>query len=380
MFEIDLRPGELRLKYPPRFWLDKQLREATAKVAASPTLTILHHGPDSSELVLATAQEDLDAAANEFFCYLNDYPYHNPRLLDTYRNAEKPLVSCIVLVPFNDVFARNALLPSIIHNSQGVPIEIIVVYSGVGVDREKLGDCRVIESEFGCIAKGYNKGVREAKGEYVALFHDDCLIYDEEWIAKCQAGLQGKVRAVAAESDIYGPVVYGKAVPLFLRKEDYLAVGGYDEYYYVGVEDIDLACTFLAKGQEMAQVDLKYMHLRGMGTSMIVHDNPRQLKLLFGYQVLPPKVISRIHDDCMQRLVAAPFIKLLETQYYLHFFEKHQHLLNSLGMNSEERIRYFQTKRHPFLLTPYIAYVNNREKLIDAYQAMMNLEELTVPV
>lgn len=41
-------------------------------------------------------------------------------------------MSCIVFLICNDVFVKNYLLPSIIRNSGDHPVEIIIVYNGVG--------------------------------------------------------------------------------------------------------------------------------------------------------------------------------------------------------------------------------------------------------
>ncbi len=49
------------------------------------------------------------------------------------------------------------------------------------------------------VAKGYNAGVRMAKGEYVAIFHDDCQINDPNWIEKCISMLNQEVWAVTPE-------------------------------------------------------------------------------------------------------------------------------------------------------------------------------------
>lgn len=380
MFDVQLTDNTFQLRYPTGVWPENKLGAIRQSIPAISHFVLTKGDEQEQVLSLYTAPDDLTAATNEFFCKLNDYPYHDVSLLDTFQAANAPLVSCIILLPFNDLFTRNVLIPSILQNSRGQAIEIIIVYSGTGVNVDKFRSFRVIESEFGCIAKGYNAGVRAAKGKYVALFHDDCLLDDPDWISTCIGALTDSVKAVAAESDRYGSLVYGKAVPLFLEKEVYMAIGGYDEFYYVGVEDIDLACAFQARDVAMQVVPVRAMHLRGMGSSLVVHPQPRQLKLLYGFQVLPRHVISRIHDDCMKTLVSVPFIKLLEAEYYRYLCEKYQSVLEKNGINVAERIDYFLRKRYPYLLTPYITYTRNRENLIQAYKSLMNLAELSQPI
>ncbi len=377
MFNVDLTADTFELRYPTGTWPAARLHAAADQLTP---LARLEHSPvegPTQTLRLRAPTLTLNGAVNQFFCYLNEYPYHDPDLTATFRDDPQPLVSCIVLLPFNDVFVHNVLLPSIIHNSQGHAIEIILVQAGVGVNAKRLGHLRRVDSEFGCIAKGYNAGVRAARGKYVALFHDDCLLDDPRWIDTCLAGLRGEVRAVAAEADTYGPLRYGKAVPLFLERAFYLELGGYDEFYYVGVEDIDLACACRARGARMDTVAVRAFHLRGMGSSLIVHPQPRQLKLLFGFQVLPRAVIRRIHEDCMQALVAVPFIRALEAEYYLRLCQKYEAILATDGLDVAARVQFFQRRLYPYLLTPYGTYARNRPALLAAYQGLMNLPELS---
>ena len=380
MFELNKHDNQVSLKYPTGFWANELILEKSKSINTLGNLKVNHFEKNSSELIIHSNKDDLNATTTNLFSQLNNYPFYDSAIIETFTNAEAPLVSCILLLPFNDLFARNVLLPSIIKNSEGTPIEIIIVYNGLGIDLDKLKNFEVIESEFCCLSKDYNKGVKKATGKYIALFHDDCLLYDPRWIQKSVEAFKENVKVVASEMNQYGPFSFGKAVPLFLKKEDYLAVGGFDEFYFAGIEDIDLACSFLERGEKTAHVKMDYMHLRGMTSSMVVHENPRQLKLLFGYQVLPNSVISKVHGDCMKKMVSASFIKLLETQYYLYLFEKYTALFTRLGMNVEERISYFKVKRNAYIFSPEIVFVKQRDKLIEAYKGLMNLEEIAIPV
>lgn len=320
-------------------------------------------------------------AATDFFARVNGYPVFPDGLLRDFRNSDAPLVSCVLLLPFNELFARNVILPSIIANSAPHPIEIILVFAGFGVNRRPFAHLRHVESELTSIARGYNAGVRAARGEYIALFHDDCYVDDPRWLDKAFAALRDDVVCVTPELDRWQKVPVGKAVPLVMRRQDFLDLGGYDEYYYAGVEDMDLTVSILAAGRRQELVDIRYRHLRGMGTSLVVHEQPHQLKLLFGYQLLPAETIARVHMDMMQRLLASGFVRMLEGDYHLHFLGKFGDLLaERFAVDVPHMSNAYKLMRYPYLLSPEIAYISNREKLVAAYRSLMNVAELERPL
>lgn len=319
--------------------------------------------------------------ASNLFARINGYPQYQDGLLKEFRNSSKPLVSCILLLPFNELFARNAILPSIIRNSAGHAIEIILVYAGFGINRAPFQHLPQFDSELTSIAKGYNLGVSHARGEYVALFHDDCFLDDPLWIPKVLDALANGAAAVTPEFDQWQKVPVAKAVPLVMRRADYVHFGGYDEYYFAGVEDMDFTVRLMEAGREVRRVDIGYRHLRGMGSSLIVHERPHQLKLLFGYQVLPVNVVGHVHRDMMQRLLSNGWIRMLEGDYHLRFLKKHGDFLASrFSVDAPHATHAYQTMRYPYLLTPHVAYVTNRDKLVEAYRALMNTAELMRPI
>ncbi|MFT3776426.1 MAG: hypothetical protein QM820_64620 [Minicystis sp.] len=379
-FEMCTDGGRLRATFPAAAYGPEAFAEALAELPpdVAPRLETRDH------LTTLTLDGDADRtpkAAADLFGRINGYPVFPEGALRDFRNSPAPLVSCILLLPFNDLFARNVILPSIIHNSAPHPIEIIVVFAGFGVDRGPFEHLRQLDSELTCISKGYNLGVREARGEYVALFHDDCFVDDPAWISKALCALRDDVVAVTPELDTWQSVPLGKAVPLVMRRDDFLRAGGYDEYYYAGVEDMDLAITLVAAGVRQAQIDIRYRHLRGMGTSLIVHERPHQLKLLFGYQMLPASTIARVHRDMMQRLLEQGFIRMLEGEYHLHFLDKFGPLLvQRFGVDVPLMRRAYELRRYPYLLSPEIAYISNREKLLAAFRALMNVADLERPL
>jgi len=144
---------------------------------------------------------------------------------------------------------------------------------------------------------------------------------------------------------------------------------------------MDLTVSILAGGGEVRQLDIRYRHLRGMGTSLIVHQEPHQLKMLYGYQVLPEKVIGQVHMTMMQRLLENGWIRMLEGDYHLRFLDKHGDFLNSqFKVDVAHLADVYGLMRYPYLLTPMMAYLSDRQKLIEAYRSLMNVAELERPV
>ncbi|HEX2207395.1 MAG TPA: glycosyltransferase [Longimicrobium sp.] len=380
MFRVEREGGTIRVTVPRNAIDAARLREAAASVNHGARATVTES--DAAATVEVTAPDGgAGAAASALFGAANGYPAFPADALATFRNAENPLLSCIVLLPFNDLFARHVLLPSIIHGSRGHDIEIIVILAGFGIDRAPLRHLRMAQSEMACISKGYNLGVRMARGEYVAIFHDDCYVADDTWIERSLDALSDPaVGAATPELDSWFGVPVAKGVPLVMRRRDWLQLGGYDEYYFVGVEDMDLTTALRARGQRVERLPVEYAHLRGMGSSLVAHESPHQLKQLFGYQVLPRTAIAGVHRDAMRRLVSQPFIRFLEAQYHLHYLDKFGGFLAETGVDVPLRREMYLQMRYPHLLTPAVVYASNREKLLAAYREMMNVDELMLPV
>lgn len=362
----------------PEGAFDRQRLDDLAAEAAEDGLRIdLRCDGGSGTLELDGSSNPPDAAASRLFARLNGYPVQPVGTFERFRASDRPRVSCILLLPFNDLFARHAVLPSIIANSSGHDIEIVVVHAGLGAPRPAFRRLRGLDSEMGSIARGYNAGVAAARGEIVALFHDDCLLEDPRWLDRALDALTPGVGAVTPELDEWCGVPVAKAVPLVMRRRTFLEVGGYDELYYVGVEDMDLTCALLARGLRVERVEIGYRHLRGMGTSLTVHEEPLQLRRLYGFQVLPPTVIRRVHADSMARLLKHPFIRLLEGCYHMHFIDKYADLLRErFGLDPDERRELYARLLLRHLKDADIRVVQDRDRLLAEYRRMMNLDEL----
>ena len=59
-----------------------------------------------------------------------------------------------------------------------------------------------------------------------------------------------------------------KAVPLFMRRQDFLDLGGFDEYHYVGYEDLDFTLSLLRQGGTLAFPAIQIRHFSGMSSTL----------------------------------------------------------------------------------------------------------------
>ena len=145
-------------------------------------------------------------------------------------------VSCIILSNLNDLFVKKRLIPSIIENSKSQSIEIIVVDNSP-TQAFEYEDVTVIHTEPYHIPRAYNTGVSVAKGKYIALFHDDCELFDNKWIEKLTSELNDDIILVGPEEHNHSDgTKYLKEVPILMERKNFLDIGGYDETYYCGYQ------------------------------------------------------------------------------------------------------------------------------------------------
>ena len=224
-----------------------------------------------------------------------------------FKNSKKPLVSCIILLNMNDFFVRDLTIPSIIFNSKDIPIEIIVVNNGeTNFEYENI---KVIKSDFYNIPKAYNKAASIAKGNYLAFFHDDCFLSDEDWINKCIYNLTDEVIAVGPEyhhffdnedfhfrrdTDLKEEFEntsggFLKEVPLVMEKNIFFELGGFPEREIMGQEDIFLHKNILNKNKKNLKIDIKHYHFEGISTLLLFSNNNDLLKKLCGNFIFSKK-------------------------------------------------------------------------------------------
>ena len=199
-------------------------------------------------------------------------------------------ISCVIITNgLNNKFLTKRTLSSIIRTTDNIGwnIEIIVVDNSPSQNvkdiliRERYTPLetkkiKVVKSTPNHLPKAFNTGVKKSKNKYVALFHDDCEILDNNWVNKLTKELNDLVYMVGVElhTDItpfkfIKTKEYLKEVPVVFEKIKFLEIGGYDETYYWGFEDVLFCAKILNKGKLLKRIPINYLHFNGMSTILL---------------------------------------------------------------------------------------------------------------
>jgi len=243
-----------------------------------------------------------------------------------YVPPQKIKLSCIILLTANALFVKNFLIPSIIQHTK-THFEIILVINGPKRIGEKIIEkypkIKVIHSEEYWISRGYNQGVKAATGQYIAIFHDDVLIKDDEWFEKAKALLDHENIAVSPEiqTEYFDKL---KVVPLIMEKKMYEMVGGFDEYQFCGAEDLDFTTNLLSKGYRFKKVSFDSQHFHGMTTICLYADY--DYEPYFGYNLIPENIIEEINTYFVNKLKNSA-LQLILYNYHKRIMKKHRDYL-----------------------------------------------------
>ena len=365
------------VRYPQDFYRREQVQEAAQKLHRDFRWNVTDEGA-LSVLELEAKAEESDPLIRELFARINGYPVFTDIDPNAFTAAGHPFISCVILLTANDLFVCHHLIPSILRNSRNYEIEILIVYNGFGADLSRFHAFDVSSSELLCVAKGYNQGARRAKGRYLAIFHDDCLVADPDWIPKCLHALDNGALAVTPEIQHLSrfgpdapPLLLAKNVPLVIRRDNFLELGGYDEHYYIGYEDLDFTYRLLAGGVTFSRVDMQYAHLNGMSTILLFGSHFEEFKTLFAYHLLPAGVIRQLREFYLSHFISShKEAQLIEQQslgYFLAKFERY-------WANTDNQ--------HAIALQSRLAPLLNWLELfpvLRSREAMMNFVEQTIP-
>ena len=253
----------------------------------------------------------------------------------SYSKSDEPVISCIILLTFNCFFVQNFLIPSIISHTT-VPYEIIIVYNGIATDLTAFDNFNLIESETGCVSKAYNKGVAAAKGKFIAIFHDDCLITTHSWHQPMLAAINDGAFATSTES-VYNPHFkfdFLKGTPLVLSKANYEFIGGHDEFYFAGIEDMDFSYRIQHKGYSVKRIAIPYRHFNGMSTVILLAGDSTLMRILFGYCLIPEHIIEKWKTRLMNSSETQDMMQAVHGENLRYFQNKLQsdELLNSKSL------------------------------------------------
>ena len=231
-----------------------------------------------------------------------------------------PLDVSIVVLNFNGKQFLDACIESLI--AQDYPegrFEIICVDNGssdgsVAHMKTHWPQARVValETNLG-FAGGINVGVREAKGEYVALINNDARAHPQ-WISKGLAGFNKAMDVAMVASKILtldgktidygggalsfyghgfkvgvnepdqgqynrpGETLFASGCALLIPRDLFLDVGGFDEDYFAFFEDVDLGWRLWAMGYRVLYEPSSIVFHRHHGTAEALgHEKERFL-------------------------------------------------------------------------------------------------------
>jgi len=231
-------------------------------------------------------------------------------------------ISCIVLSCLNDLFVKERLIPSIKRTTKHLTdwdIEIIVVDNGPTQDF-KMEGVKVIKSLPYHLPKAYNIGVKNTNNHYLAFFHDDVDILDYNWVLIAAKTLTKDVYAVGPDLHTTGiphkkfkTKFFLKEAPMIMERDKFLGIGGYDEEYYFGYEDLKLSNTIYNVGKKIKKIRIKYLHFGGSSSVLITNNSETQKKL--------KKEILKFYsaEEHNNFLLKHPDIKVVKTNIFKRF-------------------------------------------------------------
>jgi len=219
-----------------------------------------------------------------------------------------PLVSIILLNYNGSKYIEDCMLS--IKNQSYDNVETIVV-DNASIDNslkkvENVNyDIKIIKNKDNLGVKAYNIGAKEAKGKYLFFLNVDTRLEKDcikNLVLKCEKEKKVDVCACQEVSydnfypfdcgiglDVFGygypgkpeKIFYSPSSSLFLKKQIFDTVGGFDESYFIYKDDIDLCWRLRLQDYNIEQVPEAIVHHKGGGVSLAKDGtilNPRKSK------------------------------------------------------------------------------------------------------
>jgi len=172
-----------------------------------------------------------------------------------------PLVS-VVIPCYNAAKFIRRTIASVLRNPYR-PIEIIVVDDGSKDDSlavaqtlaERFAEVRVLHKENGGVSSARNHGIREAKGEYIALLDADDLFYPDSMAKRMQVFIEEEDPAMLG---VFCPAVLvdEKGNPLYHRPLFSPSLPNDRYYYSASAQCVSVPSSFILKKAKMLECGL----------------------------------------------------------------------------------------------------------------------------
>lgn len=240
----------------------------------------------------------------------------------------------VIILNWNGEDLLRKFLPSVIQNTQGDEVEVVVVDNGstdnsLGVLCKEFPDVKVItlDNNLG-YSGGYNAAISRIRSKYLVLLNSDVETPPGWWqpllkfmkenpkVGACQPKIlsyyeKDKFEYAGAAGgllDCYGypycrgrlfdrieydlcqyddgpaDIAWASGAALMVRRDVFIMVGGLDELFFAHMEEIDLCCRMHNLGFRVCIVpDSKVYH---MGGASLAQGNPRKTYLNFRNNLL----------------------------------------------------------------------------------------------
>lgn len=240
----------------------------------------------------------------------------------------------VIILNWNGERLLREFLPSVLANTAGPEVEVIVADNGsadgsLRLMREDFPDVRILafEENLG-FSGGYNRAIAEVESEFVVLLNSDVETPPGWWrpllefmmanpdVGACQpkilsyrnkdmfeyagaaGGLLDKLGYPYCRGRLFdrieqdchqydaGPadIAWASGAALMVRRDVYLKAGGLDELFFAHMEEIDLCCRIHNLGYRVCVVPQS--HVYHLGGASLAQGNPKKTYLNFRNNLL----------------------------------------------------------------------------------------------
>lgn len=240
----------------------------------------------------------------------------------------------VIILNWNGAKLLREFLPSVVDNTRGPEVEVIVADNGSTDDSlkvlyEEFPNVKLIafDENYG-FSGGYNRAIKEVDSEFVVLLNSDVETPSGWWqpllsfmeshpeVGACQPKIRSYLQkekfeyagAAGGLLDKYGypycrgrifdrveydlsqydtgpvDIAWASGAALMVRRDAYLEAGGLDELFFAHMEEIDLCCRMHNLGYRVCIVPESIVY--HLGGATLQQGNPKKTYLNFRNNLL----------------------------------------------------------------------------------------------
>jgi GT2 family glycosyltransferase len=298
----------------------------------------------------------------------------------------------IVILNWNGKKLFSKFLPSVIENSKGDNIEVIVADNGstdgsVSYLQQNFPSVKIIDlkENFG-FAEGYNQALKQVDAKYFVLLNSDVKVA-ENWIEPCIKQFEADKKIVAIQPKILSysnpesfeyagaaggfidkfgypfcrgrilnelekdenqynystEIFWASGAAMFMRAEAFIDAGGLDGDFFAHMEEIDLCWRLKNQGMKIVYEPQSVVFHLGGGT--LSYDSPQKVYLNFRnnlwmlFKNLPKKQFKRtfITRMLLDGLAALKFLAAFNSNGFLAVVKAHAAFYKNLSKLRKKR-------------------------------------------